>query len=173
MNISVTYALVQKLAELGVGLAEPAPVSYTVGNVGKLFGSVIIEVLEYRLLDYLAVECGYAVNLVAAVYRKVCHLNFVVFEYGHARYLVPLSGIFLPEVFAHAPVYLLNYRVDAGHLPADEVLRPRFERLCKHGVVGVCAGRGGHRPRVFPAEVVFIYEHAHELGYGHCGVRIV
>ena len=66
------------LGELGVGLAEPAPVSNTVCYVCELLRSDLVEVVEDSVLQDLAVESRNTVYGVADCHTEVGHADDTV-----------------------------------------------------------------------------------------------
>ena len=52
----IAYQLLYQVRQQRIGFAQPAAVSYAVGDVGKLFGSYLIIVFEYVVFQYLAVQ---------------------------------------------------------------------------------------------------------------------
>ena len=67
--------LIEQSCKTRVCLAEPASVRDTVGDIFEFIGHDCIEIVEYAVLENLAVESGNTVDTVAAGNAEVCHTH--------------------------------------------------------------------------------------------------
>ncbi len=153
-------------------LREPAAVVDAVCDVGKALGAELADVSEELCLQYLAVQAGDAVYLIAGRKAEVCHVYLSVADDEVPSDLFAAAEA-LHKILAPAAVYLAQYLPHAGQQRLHELLRPFFERLAHDGVVGV-RDRGAHLlPGLVPAQAVIVHHDAHELGDDERRVRVV
>ena len=145
---------------------------YAVCDIGKALGAYPADVLKQIRSEYLAVQGGNAVYLIARGEAEVCHVHLSVADYEVSADLLAVAEAG-DEVVAPAAVYLAQYLPHARQKRLHELLRPFFERLAHDGVVRV-RDRCAHRaPRLVPAETVLVHHDAHELGDDQRGVGVV
>ena len=75
---TVTDEVCEHTRKAGVSLAEPTAVSDTVCYVCEFFGCVAVVVVEYAILENLAVKCGNTVYAVACNNAEVSHTDSAV-----------------------------------------------------------------------------------------------
>ncbi len=117
-------------------------------------------------------ELGDPVHAVAADHGEVRHLHIAVVPRGHAADLVAVhAAVVHPR--AEAAVDFLDDLVDARQAHPEQVDAPALQRLRHHGVVRVGEDPLHDFPRVVPAVAALVEHHAHHLGDGEDGVRVV
>ena len=87
------------------------------------------------------------------------------------------AQLVVAEALAHLVEEVVVDLVDdlevAGQQAAEQVDRPHLEGLGKKRVAGVREALLRDRPRGIPIHLLLVGEHAHELGHGDDGVRVV
>ena len=156
LRVSLADAIVQKRAKFGVRLIQPPPMRNAVRNVRKFFRRIIVEIFEYAFFDDVAVQFRNAVHAMRADHRQIRHADGVVRNNRHTRNFVPVAGKAFPQIFAETTVDFLQYRINSRQSSCNQILRPRFKRFGKHGVIGIRAYAGGNTPGFFPAHSVLV-----------------
>ena len=153
-------------------LREPAAVVDAVRDVGESLRSELADVLKQVFFQYLAVQAGNAVYLIAGRKAEVCHVHLSVADDEVFADLFAAAELRY-KVLAPAAVYLAQYLPYARQERLHKILRPFFQRLAHDGVVRV-SDRSAHLlPRLIPSEAILIHHDAHELGDDERRVRVV
>ena len=141
-----------------IGLIEPAAMCDAVGDIGKALGQYFVEVAEYALLDYLAVQRAHAVYAVRADDGEVSHAHLTVADYAHSGEDVLAA---LAVLAAEPRVYLADNRVHARQAHFHQILVPLLQSFAHHRVIGVRHGVDGDVPRALPREAVIVEQQSH------------
>ena len=165
--------LVEHTCQSRVSSIEPSSVNYTVGNVGKLPRSHLIEIMEDSLLKNIAVERRNAVYVMRANDGKVSHSYLVIRNDSHSGDSVPVTGIEVPKVSSKSSVNLVNNHKDSGKLHSEEVYSPALKRLGKNGMVGIRNSLYNHAPSIVPSVGIYVHKYTHKLGDSKSGMCIV
>ena len=173
VTVARTNAFIQQTCQTGVGIAQPAAMCNTVGDVEELLGIHLIEVLEYRFGQNTGVQLGNAVDAMAADDAKICHSDLTVADNAHIGNALPVAGEYFPSLFAEAFADLLDNGVDSGQLQTEQILVPGLQSLGHNGMVGVRTDLLDHIPSHIPRIEILIHQNSHQLGNAECGVRIV
>ena len=88
------------------------------------------------------------------------HAAVRIGEDGRPRDLLVVAREAPPHLLAEAAVDLLDDLEMAGQEPAEQLLRPRLERLGEDGVVRVAADRLRDLPGEVPLEALLVHEDA-------------
>ena len=153
-------------------MKEESPLRDPVRLVVELLRIHIVEVLQRVVLQYLGMKPCNTVYGIARADSHVCHLDLSVMDDGHAVHLA-LVIEFPEDIKAETPVDLLDYVVDTGKEPCEEVYRPLFKCLAHYRMVRIGGAPCHDIPCVVPAESLLVHEYPHELGNRKRGMRIV
>ena len=86
----------------------------SVGNIGKLFGRIIVEIAENALLDDIAVQSGNAVYFMGTVNGKIGHFDCIVGNNRHPGNFVPVAREAVPKVFAEPTIDFFENGINSG-----------------------------------------------------------
>ena len=125
------------------------------------------------MLDDLAVQLGHAVDRMAGRHAEVGHLDEAVADDGHAAHLFPVSTGGLHHLGAEAVVDFPDNLINPGQPLAEEILRPAFQCLGHHRVIGVRHRTANQPPGILPGITAFIQQNTHKFGDRQGGVGIV
>ena len=164
--------LAHQAVQARIYLCQPAAMVDAVCDIGKSLRAEPADVLEEVFFQYLTVQAGDAVYLIARSKAEVCHVNLPVLNYKVLADLFAVTELGY-KVLAPAAVYLAQYLPHARQKRLHQILRPFFKRLAHDGVVRV-GNRSAHLiPRLVPAEAVLVHHDAHKLRNDERRVRIV
>ncbi|EJX03838.1 hypothetical protein EVA_08056 [gut metagenome] len=145
---------------------------YAVCNVGKLLRPKGINILKEVIFQYLAVETGNTVHLIAGRQAHISHMHLIiVYNQVSANSVIIIEVV--TEVVAPATVNFAYYLPDSGHKFLHQILRPLFESLAHNGVVGVCNAVLDNIPCLVPAHAVLVHENSHKFGDNESSMGVV
>ena len=166
----------RELREPRVRKHEEAPGRDAVRHIRELLRHELVEVLEHRLLQQLAVQRRDAVDRVAADAREVRHAHVALAALVDERQPLQLrvvAGETAPHLVEEAAVDLVDDLEVTRQHPAEQLDRPLLERFGQQRVVRVGEDAFRQGPRRVPVHMVLIEAEPHELGNGDGGVRVV
>ena len=161
-----------KPVQARICLSKPAAVVDAVCDVGESLRAKPADILKEVFFQYLTMQTGNAVYLIAGRKAEVCHVHLSVADDEVFADLFAAAE-FGYEVLAPAAVNLAQYLPNTRQERLHEILRPFFERLAHDGMVGIRYRFAYLLPCLVPAEAVLIHHDAHELGDNERRVRIV
>ena len=169
-------ASVMSAASDGVGEADEAPGRDAVGDVGELAREELVEVGQHLVAQQLGVQLGDAVDLGAGDRGEVGHADGAVRVLADDRHRAD-AQLVVAEALAHGEEEVVVDAVDDLEVPREQapeqVDRPYFERFGKKRVARVREALLRDRPRGIPLHLPLVDQHAHELGDGDDGMRVV
>ena len=154
---------------------QPAADGDAVRLVDDALGMQAVQVLEHGAAHQLGVERRHAVDAMRAEEGEMPHAKIataMLVDQRERRELI-VGRALLADEFEMAPID----RVDDLHMPRQQPLeerhRPGFQRLGKQRVVGVGECADGDVPGLVPFKSAHVDQHAHQLGDGDRGMRVV
>ena len=159
-----------------IGERHPTARRDAVGLVAELLRPQLVEILENVALQKLGVQCGHAIDGMAADAGQVCHAHIALVGLLDDRH-APDALVVAQKAHPHLLEELRVDVVDDLQVPrqhaAEYLERPPLERLGEERVVGVGERSAGDVPCLVPGQGVLIDQEPHELGDGDCRMRIV
>ena len=164
--------LIEQGSERRITLFNPATRRNAVGHVMEFVRPQLVIFREQILHHQIGVQRRDAVHRKAAHHAHVGHANLFIMDHRQLRpHLLIARPGFLHQQFKSV-VNLFDYLHVARQQRLHQLLIPALQRFRHQSMVGVSEGFAGDGPRIVPAHLVLIKQHAQQFrdGDGRVGV---